>query len=62
LDFYYAELLDLLHGITEGVFYQEFPSTKEYFDAFVNLPGMAEYWQNCQKAPFNNKMAKLLYK
>ena len=62
LDFYFAELLDLLDKVTEGVFYQEFPAFKEYFENFVNLPGMAEYWQNCQKAPFNNKMAKLLGK
>jgi glutathione S-transferase len=62
LDFAFAELLDMLDKCTEGVFYQEFPAMKEYFEAFVNLPGMAEYWQNCQKAPFNNKMAKLLNK
>lgn len=62
LDFYFAELLDLLDKVSEGVFYQEFPAAKEYFDAFVNLPGMAEYWQSCMKAPFNNKMAKLLGK
>lgn len=60
LDFYFAELLDMLDKISEGLFYQEFPAAKEYFEAFVNLPGMAEYWQSCMKAPFNNKMAKLL--
>ena len=59
LDFYFAETLDLLDKISAGVFYQEFPALKEYFDAFINLPGMAEYWQTCMKIPFNNKMAKL---
>lgn len=44
LDFYFAELLDLLDKISQGLFYQEFPGGKEYFDAFVSLPGMAEYW------------------
>jgi len=62
LDFAFAELLDMLDKATEGVFYQEFPAMKEYFEAFVNLPGMAEYWQTCQKAPFNNTMAKILNK
>ena len=60
LDFYFAELLDLLDKISQGLFYQEFSGAKEYFDTFVALPGMAEYWQSCMKAPFNNKMAKLL--
>jgi len=60
LDFYFAELLDLLDKVSNGVFYQEFPAAKEYFDNFINLPGMAEYWQTCMKTPFNNKMAKLL--
>jgi len=31
LDFYFAELLDLL-DVSKGVFYQEFPAAKEYFD------------------------------
>ena len=60
LDFYFAELLDLLDKISDGVYYQEFPAAKTYFDAFVALPGMAEYWKTCMKTPFNNKMAKLL--
>lgn len=47
LDFYFAENLDMLDKISEGIFYQEFPAAKEYFDAFVSLPGMAEYWQSC---------------
>ena len=60
LDFYFAELIDMLDKISQGIFYQEFPGAKEYFDAFVALPGMAEYWQSWMKTPFNNKMAKLL--
>ena len=44
LDFYFAELIDMLDKISQGIFYQEFPGAKEYFDAFVALPGMAEYW------------------
>ena len=60
LDFYFAELLDLLDKVSGGIFYQEFPEAKTYFDAFVALPGMANYWKTCMKAPFNNKMAKLL--
>lgn len=60
LDFYFAELLDLLNTVSEGVFFQEFPVAKDYFETFTNLPGIAEYWQTCMKAPFNNKVAKLL--
>ena len=60
VDFYFAELLDLLENVSEGIFYAELPACKQYFDAFVKLPGMAEYWKTCMKAPFNNKMAKLL--
>ena len=44
LDFSFAELLDLLDKVSEGVFYSEFPAAKEYFDTVVALPGLAEYW------------------
>lgn len=63
LDFYFAELLDLLDKITDGLFYAEFPTTQTYWERFIALPGIAEAWADdtkCMKAPFNNKMAKLL--
>lgn len=63
LDFYFAELLDLLDKISDGLFYAEFPTMQTYWDRFVALPNLAEAWADdtkCMKAPFNNKMAKLL--
>ena len=57
VDFLFAETLDLLDAASEGVFYKEFPAGKEYFNAFVALPGMSEYWKTCMKAPFTNKVA-----
>ena len=60
LDFQFAENLDLLDKISEGLLFQEFPRTQEYFEAFTNLPGLSEYWQTCMKAPFNGLSAKLL--
>ena len=63
LDFYFAELLDLLNGISDGLFHAEFPTMQAYWDRFIALPNLAEAWADdtkCMKAPFNNKMAKLL--
>lgn len=63
LDFYFAELLDLLDKVSDGLFYAEFPTMQAYWDRFVVLPGFAEAWADdskTMKAPFNNKMAKLL--
>ena len=63
LDFYFAELLDLLNAISDGLFHAEFPTMQTYWDRFIALPNLAEAWADdtkCMKAPFNNKMAKLL--
>ena len=63
LDFYFAEILDMLHEISDGLFYAEFPSLQVYWDRFVALPNFGEAWADdskLMKAPFNNKMAKLL--
>ena len=63
LDFYFAELLDMLNAVSDGLFYAKFPSTREYWERFIALPGLAEAWADdskLMKAPFNNKMAKLL--
>lgn len=63
LDFYFAELLDLLDKITDGLFYAEFPTMQTYWERFIALPGFAEAWADdskTMKAPFNNPMAKLL--
>ena len=43
-----------------AIFYKEIPASKEYFDAFIAQPGIAEYWQTCLKTPFHNKYAKYL--
>lgn len=63
LDFYFAELIDLLNTLSDGLFFAEFPSTQAYYDRFFALPNLAEAWSDdtkCMKTPFNNKMAKLL--
>ena len=62
LDFYFAELIDLLNAITDGLFNAEFPAMQAYWDRFIALPNLAEAWADdtkCMKTPFNNKMAKL---
>ena len=63
LDFYYAEVVDFVNTISDGLFYCEFPSLQTYWDRFVALPNLGAAWADdtkCMKAPFNNKMAKLL--
>ena len=62
LDFYFAELIDLLNAISDGLFNAEFPAMQAYWDRFIALPNLAEAWADdtkCMKTPFNNKMAKL---
>ena len=63
LDFYFAELVDLLDKISNGLFNTEFPTLGPYWDRFIALPNLAEAWaddEKCMKTPFNNKHAKLL--
>ena len=63
LDFYFAELCDLLNALSDGLFFAEFQGLQTYWDRFIALPNLAEAWADdtkCMKAPFNNKMAKLL--
>ena len=63
LDFYFAELVDLLNAISDGLFFAEFPKTETYWERFICLPNLAEAWADddkLMKAPFNNTQAKLL--
>ena len=63
LDFYFAENLDLLNKLTDGLFYAEFPSLQAYWERFIYLDNLAEAWADdtkLMKMPFNNKVAKLL--
>jgi len=63
LDFYFAELLDLLNAVSDGLFNAEFPAMQTYWERFIALPNLRDAWADdtkCMKAPFNNKMAKLL--
>ena len=41
VDFFFAELLEVLNALSEGSFYLEFPTTKAYWDRFIALPGLA---------------------
>ena len=61
LDFYFAELLDLLNTISDGLFNTEFPTMQAYWERFIALPNLADAWEDdtkCMKSPFNKKMAK----
>lgn len=63
LDFYFAELVDMLDKLTDGLFNAEFPSLQTYWERFIALPNLAEAWADdskLMKTPFNNKMAKYL--
>lgn len=63
LDFYFAELVDMLNSVSDGLFFAEFPTTQAYWDRFICLPNLGEAWADdskLMKAPFNNTQAKLL--
>ena len=63
LDFFFAELIDMLNALSDGLFFAEFPTTQAYYDRFFALPNLAEAWADdtkLMKAPYNNKMAKHL--
>ena len=63
LDFLFAELLEMVNAATDGIFYAEFPQMQSYWERFIALPNLAEAWaddEKLMKAPYNNKMAKLL--
>lgn len=60
LDFYFAECLDMINTLSDGLYFAEFPSMQTYWDRFITLDGLAEAWaddEKLMKAPFNNKMA-----
>jgi len=63
LDFYFAENVDMLHKLTDGLFYAEFPTLQAYWERFICQDNLAEAWADdskLMKMPFNNKAAKLL--
>ena len=63
LDFYFAENLDMLDKLSNGLFYAEFPTLQEYWDRFIGLENLAGAWADdskLMKTPFNNKMARFL--
>ena len=63
LDFYFAELVDMLNAVSDETIYQEYPKTKAYWERFITLPNLAEAWTDdtkLMKRPFNNTQAKLL--
>ena len=63
LDFYFAENLDMLDKLGDGLFYAEFPNLQTYWERFILQPNLAEAWADdskLMKTPFNNKMARLL--
>lgn len=63
LDFYFAENVDMLDKLTNGLFYAEFPKLQAYWERFIYQDGLAEAWADdskLMKMPFNNRMAKLL--
>lgn len=63
LDFYFAENLDMLDKLGDGLFFAEFPGLQTYWERFIALPSLAEAWADdskLMKQPFNNKMARNL--
>lgn len=36
LDFYFAECLDMLHALSDGLYYAEFPSLQSYWERFIS--------------------------
>ena len=63
LDFYFAENMDMLDKLSDGLFYAEFPTMQEYWERFISLENLSGAWADdskLMKTPFNNKMAKLL--
>ena len=63
LDFYFAENLDMIDKLSDGLFYAEFPSLQTYWERFITQEGLGEAWcddSKLMKTPFNNRMAKLL--
>lgn len=62
LDFVWAEVIDLLDFLSDGKFYEEFPTTKAYWERFISLPHISEYWADddkCMKKPFHGIMARI---
>lgn len=58
LDFYFAENLDMLNKLSDGLFYAEFPKLQTYWERFIFLDGLAQAWADdtkLMKTPFNNK-------
>jgi hypothetical protein len=62
LDFKFFELLDLLHFLSDGVFYQEMPHLWDYYLRMQSLDNISAYMADsskCMYAPFNGMMAKI---
>ena len=61
LDFVYAELVDFFDFLSDGKWYEEFPTTKAYWDRFVSIERIGDYWasEECMKSPFNGAPAKI---
>ena len=63
MDFYFAEVIDMLDKLSVGLFYAEFPALKSYWARFISMENLAEAWADdakLMKTPFNNPYAKLL--
>lgn len=63
LDFYFAELVDMLNALSDGQIYSDYPKCDAYWNRFISLPNLGEAWADdskLMKRPFNNTQAKLL--
>lgn len=49
LDFYFAENLDMLDKLGDGLFYAEFPNLQTYWERFIMQPNLAEAWADDAK-------------
>ena len=61
IDFYFLELCDFVHFITEYKFYEEQKSVARYVKRMKGLPLLMKYAASDRflSAPYNNKVAKI---
>ena len=62
LDFYFFEVVEQLHHLSNSTIFEKYPSLVAYHKAFLELPGIAEAWKDDKKLmkfPFNNANAAI---
>ena len=52
-------MVEMMDFISEGDVLTAYPSIKRYRDRIFALPKLKEYYEECPKLPFNNKVAQI---